>query len=164
MKGRIAPENPEGFEMLGLCYSKMGRNDEGYQAYKQALEADAARYVSLVGMGSIGLERGQLDEAMDFFTKAYKTSPNSAVLWNNIGIAMTEKKKFLVAYCCFKRALFLDPFRWNFHTNLALLFIKKCKYFKLNSDFYPQKSISRVPSNFTKIPCFSIFWASVLSS
>jgi len=38
---------------------------------------------------------------------------------------MAEKKKLLVAYCCFKRALFLDPFRWNFHLNLALLFIKK---------------------------------------
>lgn len=78
-------------------------------------------------MGSIELEKNLLDEALTSFTKAYKTSSNSAALWNNIGITMVQKSKFVVAYCCFKRALFLDPFRWNFHTNLALLFIKKAK-------------------------------------
>ena len=43
--------------MLGLCYSKIGKNDDAYHAYKLALHNDAARYVSLVGMGSIELER-----------------------------------------------------------------------------------------------------------
>ena len=58
---RIAPENPEGFEMIGLCYTKLGRMEEAYQIYNMALKADASRYVSLVGVGSIELERNQIE-------------------------------------------------------------------------------------------------------
>jgi len=37
---------------------------------------------------------------------------------------MADKKKIIAAYSCFKRALFLDPFRWDIHANLGLLFMK----------------------------------------
>lgn len=69
---------------------------------------------------------------MDFYKKAHKISPNSAVLWNNIAIHMFEKKKVIAAYSCLKRALFLDPFRWDIHANLGILFMKHKKY-----RFYP---------------------------
>jgi Bardet-Biedl syndrome 4 protein len=79
-------------------------------------------------MGSICLDKGQIDEAIDLFTKAHKVSANSSVLWNNIGVGMAQKNKMVAAYCCFKRALFLDPFRWDIHANLALIFISRKKY------------------------------------
>ena len=41
---------------------------------------------------------------------------------------MMNKSKDIVAYCCFKRSIFLDPFRWDAHTNLAKLLMKKGKY------------------------------------
>lgn len=50
---RVAPENPEAFEMMGLCFSKMGKNEDAFKAYKEALEVDAGRYISIVGMGAI---------------------------------------------------------------------------------------------------------------
>lgn len=65
---------------------------------------------------------------MDYYKKAYKISPNSAALWNNIAIYMFDKKKVIAAYSCLKRALFLDPFRWDIHANLGLLFMKHKKY------------------------------------
>lgn len=105
----------------------MGKIDIAYQNFKLALEADAQKYNSLIGMGAISLERGEVEEALEIFKKAYKTSSNSAVLWNNIGIAMSHKGKMVAAYSCFKRALFLDPFRWDIHANIALIFIKKRK-------------------------------------
>jgi hypothetical protein len=40
---------------------------------------------------------------------------------------MSEKKKNIAAYSCFKRALFLDPFRWDIHANLGLLFLRHKK-------------------------------------
>lgn len=81
-----------------------------------------------MGMGAITLDRGDIEEALDIFKRAYKTSSNSAALWNNIGIAMNQKNKYVVAYCCFKRALFLDPFRWDIHANISLIFMNKKKY------------------------------------
>ena len=41
---------------------------------------------------------------------------------------MVNKSKDIVAYCCFKRAIFLDPFLWDVHVNLAKLLMRKCKY------------------------------------
>ena len=41
---------------------------------------------------------------------------------------MIQKNKLVAAYSCFKRALFLDPFRWDIHANIALTFIRKGKY------------------------------------
>lgn len=65
---------------------------------------------------------------MEYYKKAHKISPNSAALWNNIAIHMFDKKKVIAAYSCLKRALFLDPFRWDIHANLGLLFMKHKKY------------------------------------
>ena len=41
---------------------------------------------------------------------------------------MIQKNKLVAAYSCFKRALFLDPFRWDIHANISLTFIRKGKY------------------------------------
>ena len=112
---------------MGVCEYKMGHNDSAFQRYKEALEVDAKRYNSLMGVATINLERGQVDEALDMYKKAYATSNNSAVLWNNVGVAMMSKSKLVAAYSCFKRALFLDPFRFDVHANLALLLMNKQK-------------------------------------
>lgn len=40
---------------------------------------------------------------------------------------MLNKRKDIVAYCCLKRALFLDPFKWDIHANLGKLFMRKNK-------------------------------------
>jgi Tfp pilus assembly protein PilF len=47
-------------ELLGVCSSKMGRIDLAYDFFKQALELDAEKYNSLIGMGAISLERGEV--------------------------------------------------------------------------------------------------------
>jgi Bardet-Biedl syndrome 4 protein len=36
-------------------------------------------------------------------------SPNSYELWNNVGLCMMNKNKNLAAYCCLRKAVFLDP-------------------------------------------------------
>jgi tetratricopeptide (TPR) repeat protein len=42
----------------------MGRNDHAYDYFKQALELDAEKYNSLIGMGAISLDRGEVEEAL----------------------------------------------------------------------------------------------------
>ena len=58
---------------------------------------------------------------------------------------MFAKKKEIVAYCCLKRALFLDPFRWDIHANLGILLMKIKKYQnEVNEDMWELRSISGV--------------------
>lgn len=58
---------------------------------------------------------------------------------------MLQKNKEIVAYCCLKKALFLDPFRWDIHANLGLILIKIKKYKNLLFlDMLELKCISEV--------------------
>jgi len=70
---------------------------------------------------------------------------------------MFGKKKLIAAYSCFKRALFLDPFRWDIHTNLGLIFIAKGKYNLNNIDFCKHKYILGQRSNTIKMELYTIY-------
>lgn len=54
----MSEENPETYELMGVCDYKMGRNDLALEHYKQALEVDAKRYNSLMGVATVSLEKG----------------------------------------------------------------------------------------------------------
>ena len=71
---------------------------------------------------------------------------------------MVKKNKLVTAYCCFKRALFLDAFRWDFHTHIALLFMKKQKYKYFNKDSSQLLYIFKVLLNSIKTLFCLIYW------
>jgi tetratricopeptide (TPR) repeat protein len=48
-------------------------------------------------------------------------TPNSAQLWNNIGMCFFGKDRYVAAVACLKRALYLDPFEWIISYNLGLV-------------------------------------------
>jgi Bardet-Biedl syndrome 4 protein len=96
--------------------------------FKDALERDASRYNSLLPMGVISLIKEDTGQAAEYFKRAYKLSPNSAALWNDLGMYMYQKKKIISAYSCLKRAIFLDPFRWDIHANMAIVLMNNKKY------------------------------------
>lgn len=96
--------------------------------FKDALERDAHRYNSLLPMAVLSLLKEDITQASEYFKKAYKISPNSAALWNDLGMFMYQKKKVIAAYSCLKRAIFLDPFRWDIHANMAIVLMNNSKY------------------------------------
>ena len=62
------------------------------------------------------------------YKNAFKITQNSALFWNNLAAIMSKKNKDIAAYCCLKKALFLDPFRYDIHLNLGILLMKYKKY------------------------------------
>lgn len=67
---------------------------------------------------------------MKYRIAAVKT-PNSAQLWNNIGMCFFGKSpqpKYIAAVACLKRALYLDPFEWIISYNLGLVHLNKRQY------------------------------------
>ena len=43
------------FELMGIFSAKMGKSENAYDSFKKAMEVDAQRYNSLIGMGAISL-------------------------------------------------------------------------------------------------------------
>ena len=54
--------------------------------------------------------------------------PNSAQLWNNIGMCFFGKQRFIAAIACLKKALYLDPFEWIISYNLGLVHLNTGQY------------------------------------
>jgi tetratricopeptide (TPR) repeat protein len=55
-------------------------------------------------------------------------TPNSAQLWNNIGMCFFGKQRYVAAIACLKRALYLDPFEWIISYNLGLVHLNTDQY------------------------------------
>ena len=56
------------------------------------------------------------------------SNPNSAYLWNNLGMYFFAKDKKIFAATCLKRALYLAPFEWIISFNLGLVYLKNEQY------------------------------------
>jgi Bardet-Biedl syndrome 4 protein len=55
-------------------------------------------------------------------------NPDSAELWNNIGMCFFGKQKYVASVACLKRALYLDPFQWIAAFNLGLVHMNTEQY------------------------------------
>lgn len=67
--------------------------------------------------------RAQDNQDMDVALVKYRVAavqtPNSAQLWNNIGMCFFGKGKNVAAVACLKRAVYFTPFEWIISYNLG---------------------------------------------
>ena len=88
-----------------------------------------------------------MDVALRKYRIAAVQTPNSAQLWNNIGMCFFGKQRYVAvrhptiigclkslvttlnqAIACLKRALYLDPFEWIISYNLGLVHLNTGQY------------------------------------
>ena len=69
-----------------------------------------------------------MDVALVKYRVAVAQTPNSAQLWNNIGMCFFGKDKYVASIACLKRALYLDPFAWIVSYNLGLVHLNTGQY------------------------------------
>jgi hypothetical protein len=60
-----------------------------------------------------------MDVALVKYRVAAVQTPNSAQLWNNIGVCFFGKGKNVAAVACLKRAVYFTPFEWIISYNLG---------------------------------------------
>lgn len=107
---------------------RIGKNAEAAVDFETALENDPFNFNSLLGAGSLLQDKNEIDQAVVKYKYALTISPNSASLWNNIGMSFFEKRKYIAAYTCLKKSLYLDPFQWKGYANLGMVCIELQKY------------------------------------
>jgi tetratricopeptide (TPR) repeat protein len=69
-----------------------------------------------------------MDVALSKYRAAAVSAPNSAHLWNNIGMCFFGQQKFTPAIACLKHAHYLDPFEWIISYNLGLVHLNTQQY------------------------------------
>ena len=106
----FSPENPEILTSIGLLYIRMGENFQAFQFLGNSLTHDSKNPRTILATGSIIQDKAEHDAALLKYRIAAVYNPDSAELWNNIGMCFYGKQKYVAAIACLKRALYLDPF------------------------------------------------------
>jgi len=124
----FSPENAELLTTLGILYLRMQDNFKAFDYLGSALTHDPKNAKTILAAGSIIQDHADMDVALIKYRVAAVQTPNSAQLWNNIGMCFFGKTKYVAAIACLKRALYLDPFEWLISYNLGLVHLNTGQY------------------------------------
>ena len=124
----FSPENPEILTTIGLLYIRAGENFQAFQFLGNSLTHDPENPKTILAAGSIIQDKSDHDAALLKYRIAAVDNPDSAELWNNIGMWFFGKTKYVAAIACLKKALYLDPFQWIAAFNLELVYLNTGQY------------------------------------
>merc|ERR1712100_554141 len=124
----FSAENAEVLTTLGILYLRMGENFKAFDYLGNALTHDPKNPKTILAAGSIIQDHSDMDVALVKYRVAAVYTPNSAQLWNNIGMCFFGKQRYVAAIACLKRALYLDPFEWIISYNLGLVHLNTGQY------------------------------------
>ena len=99
----------------------MGENYRAFEYLNNSLSVDPRDEKTILAAGSIIQDHNDMDGALIKYRVAAVKTPNSAQLWNNVGMCFFGKRKYIASIACLKRALYLDPFEWIIAYNLGLV-------------------------------------------
>lgn len=123
-----SPENPELLTTVGLLYLRLGENFKAFDYLGNSLTHDARNPKTILAAGSIIQDHSDMDVALNKYRVAAVQTPNSAQLWNNIGMCFFGKQNHVAAISCLKRALYLAPFEWIIAYNLGLVHLNTSQF------------------------------------
>ncbi|KAL0486219.1 Bardet-Biedl syndrome 4 protein [Acrasis kona] len=131
-----SPENSELLTTVGLLYLRVGDNFKAFEYLGNSLTHDPKNpkippdliIQTILATGSIIQDHSENDVALSKYRIAAVHTPNSAQLWNNIGMCFFGKVNYVAAIACLKRALYLAPFEWIIAYNLGLVHLNTGQY------------------------------------
>eukprot|EP00242_Pyramimonas_sp_CCMP2087_P014638 CAMPEP_0198199372 /NCGR_PEP_ID=MMETSP1445-20131203/2685_1 /TAXON_ID=36898 /ORGANISM="Pyramimonas sp., Strain CCMP2087" /LENGTH=413 /DNA_ID=CAMNT_0043869203 /DNA_START=382 /DNA_END=1623 /DNA_ORIENTATION=- len=124
----FSPDNPDILTTIGLLYLRLGENYRAFDYLGNSLTHDPKNPKTILAAGSIIQDHSDMDVALIKYRVAAVQTPNSAQLWNNIGMCFFGKQRYIAAIACLKKALYLDPFEWIISYNLGLVHLNTGQY------------------------------------
>ena len=93
---------------LGECYLFMGEFDKAEDYYRKAAAAEASQPAPFIGLATIAVQRGDLQNAMTLYSKALTIEENDRAL-AGMGLVKMETGAHEEAFDYFRQALRLNP-------------------------------------------------------
>ncbi len=89
---------------LGECYLFMGDLDKAEEYYRKAINSDNTHVAPYLGLATVAVQHGKLDEAMVLYSKAASIEESDKTL-AGMGLVFMEQGDHEKAYIHFERAL-----------------------------------------------------------
>ncbi|XP_021914608.1 Bardet-Biedl syndrome 4 protein isoform X2 [Zootermopsis nevadensis] len=122
------PDSSKLATSLGLLYMTTGHHQRAFEKLGSALAHDPMCTKALLAAGFVMQNYQDFDIALSKYKIAAQFLPESISLWNNIGMCFFEKKKYVAAISCLKRANYLSPLDWKTLYNLGLVHLTTKQY------------------------------------
>jgi Flp pilus assembly protein TadD len=106
---RLSPEDAAIWTALGAVRLELGNAQEAAEAYQAAVRLEAKNLEAAAGLGSALAQAGRLPEAEIALTAAIEDNPDSALLWNDLGVVRVRRGGYAGAVEAFRKAASLDP-------------------------------------------------------
>lgn len=114
------PQNDRAYEYysLGIKFADKGIYDLAAVKFHQALECDPAFADAHDALGTVLLQQGRYDDAINHYNQAIKYG-QKAIYYNNLGSAYYYRKEFRNAIKCLEEALRIYPDYAQAYANMA---------------------------------------------
>ncbi|KYM93702.1 Bardet-Biedl syndrome 4 protein like protein, partial [Cyphomyrmex costatus] len=119
-------ENPQSIDAateLGLLYLRIGDTQRAFQQFGAALAHSPNCVKAILPMAYVMQNHREYDVALSKYKVAAQTIPESPILWNNIGMCLYAKQKYVAAISSLKRAHYLSPMSCIPSCNLGIVFL-----------------------------------------
>ncbi|GMT19235.1 hypothetical protein PFISCL1PPCAC_10532, partial [Pristionchus fissidentatus] len=116
----LEPEESQNYIELGQVLLKQGDEQEGFGMLARALGYTSASPEALLGVGYVMQKNGDHDVALNKYRVSASTNEYDGCLWNNIGMCLYAKGKFVSGISCLKKAAYLNPLEYKIFYNLGL--------------------------------------------
>lgn len=101
------------------CDLELCSTDEAAQAYRQALAIDPEHADSLVNLGRLLHELGDVDSAEQHYRRALSVRPTDLTALFNLAVALEDTGRLREATLSYRETLLADPDHADAHFNLA---------------------------------------------
>jgi tetratricopeptide (TPR) repeat protein len=93
---------------LGECYLFMGELEKAEEYYRKAVSSNGIHPDPYLGLATIAVQRGELEDAMVMYRKAHGIEESDKT-FSGIGLIQMESGDQEGAFACFEKALSLNP-------------------------------------------------------
>ena len=123
----VTTDNYLALNNLGNAMVHLGKNDEAYQHYTEALRIKPHDANAHYNMGILLTTKGKLDEAIGHYKAAIRSNPYLKKAYYNLGTILQQKGSNAEAIINFLYALRLDSRFAEAHNNLGVLLAQQGK-------------------------------------
>ena len=99
----------DGMFLLGSAYSLLNRHDDAVSVLEVTLECDPNHFMAMSSLGYAELAHGNANLAEEWFRKSLSIEPKNTWALKNLGICLTNQRRFADARVELRRSLELTP-------------------------------------------------------
>jgi tetratricopeptide (TPR) repeat protein len=99
----------DGMFLLGSAYSLLDRHDDAVSVLEVTLECDPGHFLAMSSLGYAELVHGNPNLAEEWFRKSIAIEPENQWALKNLGICLTNQRRFADAQVELRRCLELTP-------------------------------------------------------